>query len=1029
MMKCYVWLLLAAMVVQCTSATASTVGFDTLGEINDFLQNIGDPSLDGSKLPVAGHFMNKHKRQADYVNLLEMGGREKLMAMAAGDRERELAVRESISSVDRTMQLVSAVAITVGDHTFIKVEAGLSLVSLGGGVAVSFGLQVKAIPKLAAVVENYLAMYYEENEEGSTVLRFMHQLDRRLKEIKGCENMLEQLLKSKVTFGVGIDVSITRAVYSVGTLTVLPTFSFGLSRPFRLYLEAPQCVSGLGIQGLRYFGARNPKYNEQAEAGVKVLTGMQETFGNAGKISDAVGKFFETDKAEFSMGSSISLGKGALGVGFGLEVACTQKAGVNESVYESCFNSATAVLNKLYRMYRQSNKKARRRLLAEEASPVEKVKHLSAVATATYHSLSAQVAAAPAANTALIETLTKEMQQQKFVIITSLLIAGIVSSIMPVVLVASDEQKEQSGMKGTLAIEGVDDIAEVTAGGFLGRDKCTSGISGTMDFADASVTTGFETGPITACAEDICKNVLGKLGYDAKKASKTCTGYRSLAGNLLSMTPAKAIEYEHTLNEEEVYRWKTQPSEGHFVDAKWSVETTVKWGEETPLFPIENRVGSIYHHHCIQFRVPRDHQVSVQIVAHNDDLKFLRGIWASDMNIEPTAGKLPIMHGLREYTWKGEKKKKDFYSKVWNMNSDKETGVGPVFHFGAGTPFPLPCGATDNFVMCYTNFNDWFDAEVSYKFEKKRTRECKVGRYASEINVGERVKKSQVIYGGVQKDRETFMANLENVVKGKMDDTTSYLLNPAFEVVEKPGAGADDKCCSGYCDGSYCTEQEGFSGVRGDTCQKSREDFRNQWTFLKLKKTKCYMSRVEKNTAKLKAAAVLQSNKDMKSFGDVVKKATARLRLEKLRQYKEIDGKTVLCGDDEIEKMDTAIEKAAKNMMDESKTGCGERWAAFNANPKIGFDVDLTKGRYKLALLASGEDQGKLGLCTGKGDGSLVVEEMCDCKSCIWKEVHVSAKRGMIERINVDNGIQAPWVDISARARVPDSETTTVLRL
>ena len=101
MMKCYVWLLLAAMVVQCTSAAASTVGFDTLGEINDFLQNIGDPSLDGSKLPVAGHFMNKHKRQADYVNLLEMGGREKLMAMAAGDRERELAVRESISSVDR----------------------------------------------------------------------------------------------------------------------------------------------------------------------------------------------------------------------------------------------------------------------------------------------------------------------------------------------------------------------------------------------------------------------------------------------------------------------------------------------------------------------------------------------------------------------------------------------------------------------------------------------------------------------------------------------------------------------------------------------------------------------------------------------------------------------------------------------------------------------------------------------------------------------------------------------------------------
>ena len=132
-MKCYVWLLLVAMVVQHTSATASKVEFDTLGEINDFLQKIGDPTPDGSKLPAAGHFMNKYKRQADYVNLLEMGGRGKLMAMAAGDSDKQLAVRESISSVDRIMQLISAVSITVGDHTFIKVEAGLSLVSLGGG--------------------------------------------------------------------------------------------------------------------------------------------------------------------------------------------------------------------------------------------------------------------------------------------------------------------------------------------------------------------------------------------------------------------------------------------------------------------------------------------------------------------------------------------------------------------------------------------------------------------------------------------------------------------------------------------------------------------------------------------------------------------------------------------------------------------------------------------------------------------------------------------------------------------------------
>ena len=66
----------------------------------------------------------------------------------------------------------------------------------------SFGLQVKAIPKLAAVVENYLAMYYEENEEGSTVLRFMHQLDRRLKQIKGCENMLPKGNLARVSYKI-----------------------------------------------------------------------------------------------------------------------------------------------------------------------------------------------------------------------------------------------------------------------------------------------------------------------------------------------------------------------------------------------------------------------------------------------------------------------------------------------------------------------------------------------------------------------------------------------------------------------------------------------------------------------------------------------------------------------------------------------------------------------------------------------------------------------------------------------------------
>jgi hypothetical protein len=101
-------------------------------------------------------FLNKYKQNNDYMNLLEEGAHAKLTALAKGDQHKEVVLREGISNVEKITELVNAIAFEIGTSTFIHIEAGLSLLGLGGGVAVGFSIEVGVIPKVVAVVENFL---------------------------------------------------------------------------------------------------------------------------------------------------------------------------------------------------------------------------------------------------------------------------------------------------------------------------------------------------------------------------------------------------------------------------------------------------------------------------------------------------------------------------------------------------------------------------------------------------------------------------------------------------------------------------------------------------------------------------------------------------------------------------------------------------------------------------------------------------------------------------------------------------------
>ena len=104
----------------------------------------------------------------------------------------------------------------------------------------------------------------------------------------------------------------------------------------------------------------------------------------------------------------------------------------------------------------------------------------------------------------------------------------------------------------------------------------------------------------------------------------------------------------------------------------------------------------------------------------------------------------------------------------------------------------------------------------------------------------------------------------------------------------------------------------------------------------------------------------------------------------------------------------------AELMTSVKKIGCGARWKAVMKNPKAGFDVDtLPKEKwYKIALLAEPtpedkENRGRLGRCQHGKELSIGIEDRCKGD---WKEIRIPAKRAMIERASIDDGISPDWV-------------------
>ena len=176
---------------------------DAINKMNDYLQGIG---ADMEKRYSVGSVLQKHKLQDDYINLLEEGGRATALALAKGNREHETIVRESISNVEKLTQLIGAIGVVIGDNTKVEVQAGLSLGALGGGVSVGFAIKLGVIPDLLAVVNNFISLHYEETEDSTASMRFMHQLKQKLEEKAECKDVAKLLKARSHTAKSGIQL-------------------------------------------------------------------------------------------------------------------------------------------------------------------------------------------------------------------------------------------------------------------------------------------------------------------------------------------------------------------------------------------------------------------------------------------------------------------------------------------------------------------------------------------------------------------------------------------------------------------------------------------------------------------------------------------------------------------------------------------------------------------------------------------------------------------------------------------------------
>jgi hypothetical protein len=121
----------------------------------------------------------KHQHHTDYVNLLEEGAHAKVLTQVKTEAEMQI-FRGALENIKRILQLVVAVSVTIGDHAYAGINAGLSLLGLGGGVSVGLSVKLGVIPKLANVISNFFDQYYEENHETSTMLSFLRSFEQKI---------------------------------------------------------------------------------------------------------------------------------------------------------------------------------------------------------------------------------------------------------------------------------------------------------------------------------------------------------------------------------------------------------------------------------------------------------------------------------------------------------------------------------------------------------------------------------------------------------------------------------------------------------------------------------------------------------------------------------------------------------------------------------------------------------------------------------------------------------------------------------
>jgi hypothetical protein len=1051
---------------------------DAINKMNDYLQGIG---ADMEKRYSVGSVLQKHKLQDDYINLLEEGGRATALALAKGNREHETIVRESISNVEKLTQLIGAIGVVIGDNTKVEVQAGLSLGALGGGVSVGFAIKLGVIPDLLAVVNNFISLHYEETEDSTASMRFMHQLKQKLEEKAECKDVAKLLKDVEIGFSVGVDVSLIR-----GLAAILPKVGFSFGIPTPLYLKGPACMSTLGIDGLRYLGGHHPSYAEYAEAGAQLLTKMNEGTKFASKgLAEIFGD--DNGRVDFSLGLAISIPEG-LGIGYGVSLGCTKRPNVKGNVATHCKDVSIEKLNafktalfggRRRRLLALTKEAEARSAILEDASSshYDKIKAISSQATESFHRLTMALSSAATTDTSLIETLRAERDGQKTIVLGSMLIYGLMegSDFNRDTRTEAERKRQElrSGLNGAGGkVNGVENIGEVVSNQFAeshGRnDECMSGISVSLKLSDIGISFGYNRGPLRNCFISLCKSIIKSLGYNDMKRCNRFFG----DDNPLTKAP-KEMEKLGGVNPDtdisEVFRWRTQKEETPFEKAApWSPEIDVKWTVKPwePHWTAYHRVVDLEgsdedewaHRFCIQFRVPRDHSVHITVQGDNDDLCKLQGAWGKELR-KPDSS--PYVFRDWDETFSDQQEKEDFWE-IWTDTEKRTFSVGPI-NGPAGSPSKVhdfvdagdkvtsQCGVSDNYYMCFANCNDYSSASVKFRFTKVHERgKCGLGPFASTISHGEQV----LLFGGKHRNLNMFEGKagkgytvkekreFERAVKQALeqDGKTLPIANwNGYEVVEKAGAGKDPSCCSNYCDGEFCANKEGFAPSKSTgTCQKSREDFQLLWEDAKAKMSKCYEVQTSGNAdldkVTDKAMFHLRQNKLSKLKGLArLKMAVKATQLKRRNSYKResvardgsMETEEVSCSPESIREYKEEIAQYAELMTSVKKIGCGARWKAVMKNPKAGFDVDtLPKEKwYKIALLAEPtpedkENRGRLGRCQHGKELSIGIEDRCKGD---WKEIRIPAKRAMIERASIDDGISPDWVTKDFNSFKPSS--------